>query len=111
MKQEFIVVNGQRYGAMVTTGQDSVSFSPTELDVKAALDTFRTVTELEVAGEDGVVYGHYGNLSFASAVVNTDNVVTVTMHIAPAVEVRLAALEATQAEQDAAIAELIGGEA
>ena len=57
-----------------------------------------------------LLHGVYSNLTFASATVDAEGLVTVVFHIAQPAELRLAALERSQAEQDDAIAELLGGE-
>ena len=57
-----------------------------------------------------IIDGVYRNLTFASAEVDAAGLVTVRFSITSDADVRLAALEQSQAEQDEVIAELIGGE-
>lgn len=109
---EYITANGIEYACKaVVTGVDSITFSMEGQAVADMEKTFRSVTELTVAGEDKEIYGTYKNLSFVSATVYEDGSTMVTMHIKSDTELRLESLEQTQAEQDEVIAELLGGEA
>ena len=109
---EFVKANGAEYACKaVVTGVDSISFSMEGQAVADVEKAFRPVTELTVAGEDKKIYGTYKNLSFESATVYGDGSTMVTMHIKSDTELRLENLEQTQAEQDEALAELLGGEA
>ena len=108
---EYIIVGGTSYETdFVATGTDSISFALTGLEIATTVEKFKPVTELSVSGEDLKPYGVYSNLTFTSATVDADGLVTVVFHIAQPAELRLAALERSQAEQDDAIAELLGGE-
>lgn len=105
---EKITANGITYDAEnVTTSSNSISFSidDTAENLKGA---FSSVTSLTVSDSDGQVYGTYDHISFQSVTEYTDGVVTVTMHIMSQTEIAIAELQATQAEQDEAIAELYG---
>lgn len=108
---EYITANGIEYACKaVVTGVDSITFSMEGQAVADMEKTFRSVTELTVAGEDKEIYGTYKNLSFVSATVYEDGSTMVTMHIKSDTELRLESLEQTQAEQDEVLAELLGGE-
>lgn len=108
---EYVIVGGTSYETdFIATGTDSISFALTGLEIATTVEKFKPVTELSVSGEDLKPYGVYSNLTFTSATVDADGLVTVVFHIAQPAELRLAALERSQAEQDDAIAELLGGE-
>lgn len=108
---EYVIVGGTSYETdFLATGTDSISFALTGLEIATTVEKFKPVTELSVSGEDLKPYGVYSNLTFTSATVDADGLVTVVFHIAQPAELRLAALERSQAEQDDAIAELLGGE-
>lgn len=108
---EYVIACGTSYETdFVATGTDSISFALTGLEIATTVEKFKPVTELSVSGEDLKPYGVYSNLTFTSATVDADGLVTVVFHIAQPAELRLAALERSQAEQDDAIAELLGGE-
>lgn len=109
---EYVIVDGTSYQTeSVTTGTDSISFALNGLEIATAVEKFKPVTDLSVSGEDLKPYGVYSNLTFASAAVDVDGLVTVVFHIATKEEVRIKKLESTQAEQDIAISELMfGGE-
>ena len=108
---EYVIAGGTSYETdFVATGTDSISFALTGLEIATAIEKFKPVTDLSVSGEDLKPYGVYSNLTFTSATVDADGLVTVVFHIAQPAELRLAALERSQAEQDDAIAELLGGE-
>lgn len=111
-KHEYVIIDGASYQTeSVSTGTDSVSFALAGLKIAAAVEKFKTVTDLSVSGEDLKPYGVYSNLTFVSATVDADGLVTVVFHIATQEEVRIKKLESTQAEQDIAISELMfGGE-
>lgn len=109
---EYITAGGIEYAAKsATTSIDGITFT-LEGDVSEIASAFKQVTELTVSGEDKVVYGVYGNLSFSSAMVDSEGTVTVFMSIKSDIEVRLDTLERTQEVQDGAIvelAEILGG--
>lgn len=110
---EYITANGIEYECQtVTTGNNSIYFTMKGQAISSIEAAFKGVTELTVCGEPGgEAYGVYNHLSFESATVYEDGSIQVTMHIPDAMELRLAALEATQVEQDEAIAGLMfGGE-
>ena len=108
---EYVIVGGTSYETdFVATGTDSISFALTGLEIATAVEKFKPVTDLSVSGVDLNPYGVYSNLTFTSAAVDADGLVTVVFHIAQPADLRLAALERSQAEQDDAIAELLGGE-
>lgn len=110
---EIIKANGMEYSCkIVTTGVNSISFTVEEQEITAIEAAFREVTDLEVMGTDEVAYGTYENLVFESATVYEEGTVSVTMHIKTSDELWKESVEATQAEQDEAIAALMyGGEA
>lgn len=108
---EYVIVGGTSYQTeSISTGTDSISFALNGLEIAAAVEKFKPVTDLSVSDEDLKPYGVYSNLTFTSATVDADGLVTVVFRIARPEELRLAALEKSQAEQDDAIAELLGGE-
>lgn len=108
---EYVIVGGTSYETdFVATGTDSISFALTGLEIATTVEKFKPVTDLSVSGEDLKPYGVYSNLTFTSATVDADGLVTAVFQIARPEELRLAALERSQAEQDDAIAELLGGE-
>ena len=109
---EYVIVGGTSYETdFVATGTDSISFALTGLEIATVVEKFKPVTDLSVSGEDLKPYGVYSNLTFTSATVDADGLVTVVFHIATKEEVRIKKLESTQAEQDIAISELMfGGE-
>lgn len=108
---EYITANGTEYECQsVTTSTEGIAFT-LEGNVSELATAFKTVTALTVSGEDKVVYGIYDNLSFSSALVDNQEIVTVSMGIKSDTEQRIEALETTQAEQDESIAALMfGGE-
>lgn len=109
---EYVIVGGTSYQTeSVLTGTDSISFALTGIEIAAVVEKFKPVTDLSVSGEDLKPYGVYSNLTFTSATVDAEGLVTVVFHIATKEEVRIKKLESTQAEQDIAISELMfGGE-
>lgn len=110
---EYITANDTEYECQtVTTGINTISFSMEGQEISRVEAAFKGVTELSVSGEDKAVYGTYENLSFESATVYGDGRICVAMHIPDLTEMRIIGLEATQAEQDEAIASLMyGGDA
>lgn len=109
---EYVIIDGTSYQAeSVSTGTDSISFALAGVEIAAAVEKFKPVTDLSVSGEDLKPYGVYSNLTFTSATVDADGLVTIVFHTATKEEVRIKKLESTQAEQDIAISELMfGGE-
>lgn len=108
---EYVIAAEDSYKtASVTTGLNSIAFTLSDMPIADAVSKFASVTELDVSGADLQPYGVYRNLTFASAEVDAAGIVTVRFSITSDADVRLAALEQSQAEQDEVIAELIGGE-
>ncbi len=108
---EYVIIGEEKYKTeSVNTRTDSISFVLADMKISDAVEKFSCVTELKVSGENLEPYGIYENLTFKSATVDTNGLVTVDFHIANAEEIRIANLEQTQTEQDEVIAELIGGE-
>lgn len=111
---EYVIIGEENYKTKsVTTGINSIKFTLADMPIADAVEKFSDVSELKIAGEDLKPYGFYKNLTFASATVDAESLVTIEFHIASATEIRLANLEATQDMQDGAILELanmIGGE-
>lgn len=93
----------------VLTGTNSISLAVPDMPIADAVEKFSDVKELGISGADLQPYGVYENLTFASATIDAEGIVTVVFHIATPEEIRLANLEQTQFEQDAVLAELIGG--
>ena len=108
---EYVIIGEENYKTeSVNTRTDSISFVLADMKISDAVEKFSGVTELKVSGENLEPYGIYENLTFKSATVDANGLVTVDFHIANAEEIRIANLEQTQTEQDEVIAELIGGE-
>lgn len=106
---EYIKAGGIEYECQtVTTGTDSITFTMEGQEIASIHTAFKDVTELTVSGEDKKTYGIYSGLSFASASVDADDTVSVTMLIRPDLERRLEKVEASQDIQDEAIVELAG---
>ncbi len=110
---EYVIIGKENYKTeSVNTGMNSISFILADMAIADAVEKFSSVTELKVSGADLEPYGVYENLTFESATVNADGFVTVQFNIASAVDVRLLALEQSQAEQNVVIADILyGGEA
>lgn len=111
---EYVIVGDENYKTeSVSTGIDSISFVFADMAITDAVEKFSGVTELKVSGVDLEPYGIYSNLTFTSAAVTAEGIVTVTFHIASNTEVRIAELERTQSEQDVVITDMLfgGGEA
>lgn len=108
---EYVIIGEENYKTeSVNTGTDSIGFVLADMEISDVVEKFSGVTELKVSGDNLEPYGIYENLTFKSATVDTNGLVTVDFHIANAEEIRIANLEQTQTEQDEVIAELIGGE-
>ena len=106
---EYIKADNIEYECQtVTTGTDSITFTMEGQAVESIHTAFKDVTELTVSGEDKKTHGIYSGLSFASAAVDADDTVSVTMLIRPDLERRLEKVEASQDIQDEAIVELAG---
>lgn len=106
---EYITANGTKYECQsIETRTNEISFT-----LKGEVDTlksaFKEVTSLTVSAEDDVVYGNYENLRYRSVTEYDDGTVEITMKILTDVEIAVEDLQKTQAEQDEAIAELVGG--
>ena len=107
---EIITVNGVAYTVQnVTTGANSISFVLTDLTIEEAETAFKSAESLTVGTEEET-YGNYPHVSFESVSKDVDGIVTVTMHILTKTELQIKDLQASQAEQDEAIAELYGME-
>ena len=108
---EIINVNGVSYNAEnVTTSLNSISFTISDTTIDTLKETFSSATSLTVSDSEGTVYGTYENVSFESVTEYSDGTVMVTMHILTTTEIAIKQLQASQAEQDEAIAELYGME-
>lgn len=110
---EYVIVAGESYKTVsVTTGLNSIAFALSDMPIADAVSKFASVTELDVSGADLQPYGVYQNLTFASAEVDVAGLVTVRFSITSDADVRLAALEQSQAEQNVVIADILyGGDA
>lgn len=107
---EYIKADGIEYECQtVTTGTDSITFTMEGQTVESIHTAFKDVTELTVSGEDKKTYGIYSGLSFASAAVDADDTVSVTMLLKTPEEIRLDNLEKTQTEQDELLASILFG--
>lgn len=107
---EYVIIGGENYKTeSVTTGADSISFTLSDMEIADTVAKFSDTTEIEVSGADLEPYGIYKNLTFESATVDAEELVTVVFHIATIEEMRIKHLESTQSEQDIAISELAFG--
>lgn len=108
--KEYVTINGKNYEVdAVSSGVGTLNFAIKGMKIADVVTEFSDATELSVS-EDGITpYGIYKDISFLSATVYSDGAVTVTFRIANTTESRIANLEATQAEQDIAISELVFG--
>lgn len=110
---EIIIVNGIKYDTTkILTSANSISFTLVDGDVTTLKNVFKDITSLSVSDSEtpDVIYGEYENLSFESISEDVDGNITVTMHIPTALELAVAQLQSSQADQDEAIAELYGME-
>ena len=110
---ESITVNGVKYNtAKISTSANSISFTLADGDIITSKNVFKDITALSVSDSEtpDVIYGEYENLSFESISEDVDGNITVTMHIPTALELAVAQLQSSQADQDEAIAELYGME-
>lgn len=110
---EYVIIGEENFKTeSISTGTDSISFSLSEIAIEEIINKFSNVTELKVAGEDLKPYGVYKNLTFKSAKVDADSLVTVEFHIASKEEKRISDLEKSQEEQNVVIADILyGGDA
>lgn len=106
---EYITANGTKYECQnIVTKENEISFTLTG-EVDTLKSAFKNVTSLMVSAEDNVVYGNYENLRYRSITEYEDGIVKIAMRILSEVEIAVEDLQKTQAEQDEAIAELVGG--
>lgn len=120
---EFVTANGRIFKCRdITTKGGNVSITVENQDACGLQDFFRNVTELTVSYEKtgsssnlpeepelDKPHGIFRNLLPGPVSMNTDGTVTVEMHIMTESEHRMEALEKSQAEQDAVIAEIMFG--
>lgn len=109
---EYITVGGTKYECQkLTTATDAISITLAGQDIAEVTESFKNETALTVSNEENEIYGIYSNLKFQSATVYADESICVVMHIPSEEELWKAKIEASQAEQDEIIAELLlGGE-
>ena len=110
---EIIIVNDVNYDTTdISTSANSIAFTITGGDITSLKNTFKEVTALSVADSEtpDTIYGEYENLSFESISEDSEDNVTIVMHISTALELVVAQLQSSQADQDEAIAELYGME-
>lgn len=116
---EIITANGVKYTVQnLITTQNAISFMVQGLTTDEAETTFRSVKSLTVGADEEIVYGEYPNVVYESVTKNTDDDITITMHIPTKIELQIAELQESQtelqisqAEQDEAIATIMfGGE-
>lgn len=108
---EIITCNGVSYNAeKIITLLNGISFSVTDRTAEEMKTAFKNATTLTVSDQDGQIYGIYENLQYESVTEDAEGIVTITMHIPSKLELQIAQLQASQAEQDEAIAELYGRE-
>ena len=109
ISKEYVIIDNINYEATVMTEIDSIAFTISDVSISDAVEKFSNVTELEVAGEDLKPYGIYKNLTFTSATIDSNNLVTIKFHIVNDLEQCITKLEATHAEQAIALSELVFG--
>ena len=106
---EYITANGTKYECQnIVTKENEISFTLAG-EVDTLKSAFKNVTSLTVSAEDDVVYGNYENLRYHLVTEYEDGTVEIAMRILSEVEIAVEDLQKTQAEQDEAIAELVGG--
>ena len=105
---EYITANGIQYGCIeVNTTVDTISFRM-EGNAEELKEAFLAIGELEVSSTlEDTPYGQYKYLRFCSATINSDDTVTITMHIMSDMEVRVLELEKARDEQQRVIAMLV----
>ncbi len=109
-EKEYVHIDGKSYEALlITTSNDSVSFTLQNMTVADAAEKFESATAVDVSGEDQQIYGAYRNVTFAAVTVNEDKSITVAFKVPSDTERRISVLEKTQEEQDEVLAELLGG--
>ena len=109
---KYITVNDTKYECKEIIASGGLfSFILEGWDPGTIVKTFKDVTKLSVCDDNDntSVYGTYSNLVFRSVTVHDDNTITVVMYIPSDSELRLSALEASQAEQDEILAEILYG--
>ena len=114
---EIITANGVKYTVQnLNTGLNTISFMVQGLTVEDAEAAFRNVESLTVGtiGTDETeytVYGEYPNVTYESITKDAEDNITITMHIPTKIELQIADLQESQAEQDEVIATMMfGGE-
>lgn len=110
---EIIKANGVNYNTInVSTSANSIIFTIADGDIVSLKNIFKKVTTLSVVDSDtpDEIYGEYNNLSFEFISEDAEGNVTIVMHIPTALELAVAQLQSSQADQDEAIAELYGME-
>lgn len=110
--KEIITTGGVSYAVEnVGTGITTISFTLPDLTEDEAKAAFKNATSLTVGNETDEAYGQYPDIEFESLTVGADEEITVTMHILNETEKQIRELQASQAEQDETIAEIMfGGE-
>lgn len=107
---EIITVGGEKFTATnVETGLNTISFALSGLTVDEAYAALRNAKSLTVGEEAGAAYGQYPDVRFDHLTVYADGSITATMRIPTEMEKQVSDLQASQAEQDEAIAELMYG--
>lgn len=110
---EIIKANGVNYNTIdVSTSANSITFIIADGNIVSLKNIFKEVTTLSVADSEmpDEIYGEYNNLSFEFISEDAEGNVTIVMHIPTALELAVAQLQSSQADQDEAIAELYGME-
>lgn len=109
---EYITIGGTKYECQkLTTETDAISITLVGQDIAEVTESFKNETALTVSNEENEIYGIYSDLTFKSATVYANGSICVAMHIPSEEELWKAKIEASQAEQDEILAELLlGGE-
>lgn len=93
----------------VSTGLNTISFTLPGLTVDEAETRFKNVESLLVSDEQDNIYGKYPHIAYESVTKDTGGNVSVAMHILTQDQVHIRELQASQSEQDEAIAQMMYG--
>lgn len=109
---EYIKINENQYECeKISVSEYAVAFKLKGKEITDVVTVVKNATSLTIGDETNKVYGKYPDVKFESATVYADESIEVVMHIPSEVEKRLDSLDASQADQDESIAEIMyGGE-
>ena len=117
MMNEIVIVNGKKYECTSSSELHYLYFTFKDKTVEEVKEIFNGVTSLEIADQEGNVFGKYENIKLISVeeVIasesdeNTDTYVIAKLYIKTQLEVDVETLKITQDEQDEIISELVFG--